>query len=127
MEREKHGCVWHIHDAVCADHVVSPDRSTSELTVSDWVLELTSDFHGCTHHHHGYKRGMADASTSRVRARQVFLRQSGYGKGASPVRYTCGITKDGRTTDSSKASESIWEAMPSMSAARPVESRRRGP
>ena len=40
------------------------DRSRSELTVSDWVLELTSDFHGGTHHHHGYKRGMADALTS---------------------------------------------------------------
>ena len=62
-----------------------PDRSTSELTVSNWVLLLTPGLDGGTWHHHGYKRGMADASTSRVRGSLVFLRLSGYAERATPV------------------------------------------
>ena len=73
MEREKHGCVWHIHDAVRADHVVSPDRSTSELTVSDCVGDRLGKLYGRMRHRHGYKCGMADASTSRVRGRHLVL------------------------------------------------------
>ena len=36
-------------------------------------------------HRHGYKRGMADASTSRVRGRHLVLRQSGHREDPSPV------------------------------------------
>ena len=63
-EHEKHGCVWHIHGVVRGDHVVSPLWSTSELTVCDWVLGLTSDLHSRVRYHHGHKRGMANALTS---------------------------------------------------------------
>ena len=65
---------WHFHGVVRADHVVSPLWSTSELTVSDWVLLLTLGLQHCARNHHGYKRGMADASTSRVRGRRLVLR-----------------------------------------------------
>ena len=54
--------------------VVSPLWSTSELTVSDWVLLLTPGLQHGARNHHGYKRGMADASTSRVRDDAAFLR-----------------------------------------------------
>ena len=56
MEREKHGCVWHIHGAVRADHVVSTLWSTSELTVYLHVHRLTSGLKRGTGHDHGYKR-----------------------------------------------------------------------
>ena len=56
------------------DHVDSPDRSTSELTVSDCIGDRLGKLYGRMRHHHGYKRGMADASTSRVRGSLVVLR-----------------------------------------------------
>ena len=43
------------------------------ITVSDWDL-ISRKKASRTRHHHGYKRSMADAGTSRVRARQVVLR-----------------------------------------------------
>ena len=74
VEHEKHGCVWHFHGVVRGDHVLSPLWSTSELTVSDWVLGFLRDLQLGARNHHSYKCGMADATTSRVRARQVILR-----------------------------------------------------
>ena len=67
-------------------------RSTSKLIVSDWVLLFTSDLELRARNHHGYKRGMADASTSRVRARVPSF--CGYRERASPVRLyivSCGL------------------------------------
>ena len=61
------------------------DRSRSELTVSDWVLRWTPQVFRYVRNHHSYKCGMADATTSQVRARQVGLRQSGHREGATPV------------------------------------------
>ena len=60
MQHEKHGQVWHPLRPCGRRPHGELDWSRSELTVSDWVLELTSDFHGGTHYHHGHKRGMAD-------------------------------------------------------------------
>ena len=74
MDHEKHGCVWHIHGVVRADHVVSALWSTSELIVSDYELLFTPGLQLGARNHHGYKRGMADAGTSRVRGRRLFLR-----------------------------------------------------
>ena len=56
-----------------------PDRSTSELTVSDCVGDRLGKLYLQMRHRHGYKRRMADASASRVRGRHPFLRQSGVG------------------------------------------------
>ena len=42
VEHEKHGCDLSIHGVVRGDHVVSPLRSTSELTVYLHVHRLTS-------------------------------------------------------------------------------------
>ena len=84
-------CAGQAHDItiLCVgavfDHVDSPDRSTSELTVSYCVGDRLGKLYSDRRHHHGYKRGMADASISRVRARQVFLRQSGHREDPSPV------------------------------------------
>ena len=74
MEHEKHGCPamplrprgWRPHGEL--------DRSRSELTVREWELILTSDLQLRARNHHSYKCGMADASTSRVRGRQMVLR-----------------------------------------------------
>ena len=74
MEHEKHGCLAPPCGAVRADLVDSPDRSTSELTVSDCVGDRLGKLYGRMRQHHGYKRGMADASTSAVRAPKAFLR-----------------------------------------------------
>ena len=74
VDPEKHGWVWHIHGVVRADHVVSTLWSTSELTVYLHVHRLTSGLKRGTGRDHGYKRGMADAITSRVRARLPILR-----------------------------------------------------
>ena len=74
MDHEKHGCVWHIHGVVRGDHMVSALWSTSELIVSDCVGDRLGKVYGRMRRHHGYKRGMADASTSRVRARRLVLR-----------------------------------------------------
>ena len=74
MDHEKHGCVWPPLRPRGRRPHGELHRSTSELTVSDWVLLLTSGLQLGARNHHGYKRGMADAGTSRVRARQVVLR-----------------------------------------------------
>ena len=74
MEHEKHGCVWHIHGVVRGDHMVSALWSTSELIVSDYELLVTPGLQLRARNHHGYKRGMADAGTSRVRGRRLVLR-----------------------------------------------------
>ena len=76
MEPEKHGCVWHIHGAVRADHVVSTLWSTSELTVADCVGDRLGKLYLRVRNRHGYKRGMADASTSQVRETSSCLRQT---------------------------------------------------
>ena len=74
MDHEKHGCVWHIHGVVRGDLMVSTLWSTSELIVSDYEFLFTPGLQHGARNHHGYKCGMADAGTSRVRDRQVFLR-----------------------------------------------------
>ena len=74
MDHEKHGCVWPPLRPRGRRPHGELHRSTSELTVSDWVLLFTSDLELRARNHHGYKRGMADASTSRVRARRLVLR-----------------------------------------------------
>ena len=74
MEHEKHGCVWHFHGILRGDHMISPLWSTSELLVSDSVLGLTSDLQLRARNRRVSKCGMADASTSRVRGRSLFLR-----------------------------------------------------
>ena len=74
MDHEKHGCVWHIHGVVRADHMVSALWSTSELIVSDYELLFTPGLQLRARNHHGYKCGMADAGTSRVRGRRLVLR-----------------------------------------------------
>ena len=74
-KQQKPQYVWqHLCGADRSELLEGPDRSTSELTVSDCVGDRLGKVYGGMRHHHGYKRGMADASTSRVRARQVFLR-----------------------------------------------------
>ena len=76
-KQQKPQCVWeHFAASTAVSSLEGPDRSTSKLTVSDWVLLLTPGLQLGARNHHGYKRGMADASTSRVRARQVVLRLS---------------------------------------------------
>ena len=47
--------------------MVSALWSTSELIVSDYELLVTPGLQLRARNHHGYKRGMADAGTSRVR------------------------------------------------------------
>ena len=74
MDHEKHGCVWHIHGVVRGDHMVSALWSKSELIVSGCVGDRLGKLYPGTRNHHGYKRGMADAGTSRVRARRLVLR-----------------------------------------------------
>ena len=74
VEQDKHGCLAPPCGVVRGDHVVSPLWSTSELTVSDRSIARLGKLYGGTRHHHGYKRGMADARTSRVRERRSFLR-----------------------------------------------------
>ena len=54
--------------------MISPLWSTSELLVSDSVLGLTSDLQLRARNRRVSKCGMADASTSRVRGRSLFLR-----------------------------------------------------
>ena len=85
-KQQKAGCVWqHLCSADRSELLEGSDRSTSELTVADCVGDKLGKLYGCMRHRHGYKRGMADASTSRVRAPKVVLRLSFYGKGATPV------------------------------------------
>ena len=69
-------CLLHL-SAVRGDYADKPLWSTSELIVSDCELLFTPGLQLRARNHHGYKRGMADASTSRVRAPKVFLRLSG--------------------------------------------------
>ena len=85
MDHEKHGCVCHpLHPRGRRLHG-ELDWSRSELTVSECVGDRLGKLYGRMHNHHSYKCGMADATTSQVRARQVGLRQSGHREGATPV------------------------------------------
>ena len=77
-KQQKPQCVWqHLCGADRGELLEGPDRSTSELTVADCVGDRLGKVYGGMRHHHGYKRGMADASTSRVRARSLVLRFTG--------------------------------------------------
>ena len=67
-------CISHPRHRGAGIHVDKPSGATSELTVSDCVGDRLGKVYGRMRHHHGYKRGMADASTSRVRARRLVLR-----------------------------------------------------
>ena len=74
-KQQKPQCVWQqLCGADRGELLEGPDRSTSELTVSDWDMLFTPGLHARTQHHHGYKQGMADASITRVRGSLVVLR-----------------------------------------------------
>ena len=60
-------CLLHL-GAVRSDHADKPLWSTSELTVYLHVHHFASGLKRKVRRDHGYKRGMADAITKRVRA-----------------------------------------------------------
>ena len=71
-KQQKPQCVWqHLCSADRSELLEGSDRSTSELTVADCVGDRLGKLYGRMRHRHGYKRGMADASTSRVRGRHL--------------------------------------------------------
>ena len=78
-------CLSHPGQCGAGVHVDSLLGATSEPTVSDCVGDRPGKLYLEVRHRHRYKRGMADASTSRVRARRLFLRLSGHCERATPV------------------------------------------
>ena len=74
-KQQKPQCVWqHLCGVNRGELLEGPDRSTSELTVSDCVGDRLGKLYLPVRHRHGYKRGMADASITRVRGSLVVLR-----------------------------------------------------